>query len=330
MIIKNYQIDINLEVIKKYKALLLYGLNEGVKKEFKEKIKNQNQNAEVFTFFEDEILKNNQLYFESMFNNSLFIQKKIIFIHEATDKIYNIVSESLSEIDKNTKVYITANNLDRKSKLRKLFEESNDEGTIPLYEDNEKTLLNYIKKELNEFKGLTTEVTGLIISNSKLDRSLIQNEILKIKTLFNDKNIKKDLLEKLFNLQKESDFNEIRDSAITGEKIKLNKLLSSSNLNKEELFFFLNSLIFKFKKMKDLLSNKDKNIESILDSAKPPIFWKEKPILKKQLNIWAKKNIDKIINNLNETEILAKKNSQIESTIIFNNLLVNICNEATS
>ena len=82
--------------------------------------------------------------------------------------------------------------------------------------------------------------------------------------------------------------------------------------------------------MKDLLSNKDKSIEGIVDNAKPPIFWKEKPILKKQLYIWSKKNIDKIINNLNEIEILTKKNSQIESTIIFNNLLVNICSEATS
>ena len=82
--------------------------------------------------------------------------------------------------------------------------------------------------------------------------------------------------------------------------------------------------------MKDLLSSKDKSIEEIINNAKPPIFWKEKPILKKQLYVWSKKNIDKIINSLNETEILTKKNSQIESSIIFNNLLVNICNEATS
>ncbi len=191
-------------------------------------------------------------------------------------------------------------------------------------------MLNYIKKELDEFKGLTNEICNLIISNSKLDRRLVQNEITKIKTFFNDKIIKKEPLQSLLNLEKESNFDEINNSAVMGEKTKLNKLLSSNNLNKEDLFFFLNSLIFKFKKMKDLLNSKDKNIEGIIDNAKPPIFWKEKPILKKQLYIWSKKNIDKIINDLNETEILAKKNSQIESSIIFNNLLVNICNEASS
>ena len=330
MIIKNYQLNTNSELPKKYKTLLLYGINEGLKKEFIEKIKQENKNTEIYNFFEEEILKDNHLFYEIIFNNSLFEERKIIFLHEATDKIFNIINECLNKLDQRIKLYIIANSLDKKSKLRKLFEESENEGIIPLYEDDGKTLLNYIKKELNGFKGLTNEVCNLIISNSKLDRRLIQNEIVKIKTLFNDKTIKNESLINLLNLKKESNFEEIRDSAITGEKIKLNKLLSSNNLNKDDLFFYLNSLIFKFKKMKDLLGSKEKNIDKIIDNAKPPIFWKEKPILKKQLNTWSKKNIDKVINILNEAEILTKKNSQIESTLIFNNLLVNICNEANS
>ena len=330
MIIKNYQFNINIEVTKKYKALLLYGVNEGVKKEFIEKIKEENKKAEIYTFFEEEILKNNQLFFENIFNNSLFEENKIIILHTTTDKIFNFVDECLNKLDQHVKLYIIANNLDKKSKLRKLFEDSKNVGIIPLYEDDEKTLLNYIKKELDEFKGLTNDVCNLIISNSKLDRRLVQNEITKIKTFFYDKIIKKEPLQNLLNLKKESDFDEIRDSAITGERVKLNKLLSSSKLNKEDLFFFLNSLIFKLNKIKDLLSNKEKSIESIIDNAKPPIFWKEKPILKKQLYIWSKKDIDKITNTLNETQILAKKNSQIDISTILNNLLVNICKEASS
>ena len=330
MIIKNYQFNVNLEIINKHQALLLYGINEGIKKEFIEKVKEQNKQAEIHSFFEEEILKNNQLFFEKISNNSLFAEKTIIFIHQASDKIFNEIEQCLIKLDQNTKIYIISNILEKKSKLRKLFEISKNEGIVPLYEDDEKTLLNYLKKELDGFKNLTTEVCNLIISNSRLDRRLIQNEIIKIKTFFKDKIIKKEILESLLNLKKESDFDEIRDCAIMGEKTKLNKLLSSNNLTKEDFFFYLNSLIFKFKKIKDLLNSEEQNIDTIIDNAKPPIFWKEKPILKKQLNIWSKKNIDKIINDLNKTEILAKKNSQIESSIIFNNLLVNICNEASS
>ena len=289
MIIKNYQLNTNSELSKRYKTLLLYGVNEGLKKEFIKKIKHENKNTEIYNYFEEEILKNNNLFYENIFNNSLFDERKIIFLHEATDKIFNIINECLIKLDQSIKLYIIANNLDKTSKLRKLFEDSKNDGIIPLYEDNEKTLLSYIKKELDGFKGLTNEICNLIISNSKLDRGLIQNEITKIKTFFNDKIIKKETLESLLNLKKESNFDEIRDSAIIGEKTKLNKLLSSNNLNKEDLFFFLNSLLFKCKKMKDLLDRTDKSIESIIDNAKPPIFWKEKPILKKQLYIWSKK-----------------------------------------
>ena len=157
MIIKNYQFDINTEITKKYKALLLYGVNEGVKKEFIEKIKQENKKAEIYTFFEEEILKNNQHFFENIFNNSLFEENKIIILHAATDKIFNIVDECLNKLDQHIKLYIITNNLDKKSKLRKLFEDSKTDGIIPLYEDDEKTLLSYIKKELDEFIKQSSE-----------------------------------------------------------------------------------------------------------------------------------------------------------------------------
>ena len=146
MIIKNYQFNINIEITKKYNSLLLYGVNEGVKKEFIEKIKEENKKVEIYTFFEEEILKNNQLFLENIFNTSLFNENKIIILYEATDKIFNIIAGCLNKLDQNVKLYIIANNLDKKSKLRKLFEDSKNDGIIPLYEDDEKTLLNYLKK----------------------------------------------------------------------------------------------------------------------------------------------------------------------------------------
>ena len=69
MIIKNYQFNINLEIIKKYRAVLLYGANEGVKIDFVEKVKDQNKQSEIYSFFEEEILKNNQFFFEIYLTN---------------------------------------------------------------------------------------------------------------------------------------------------------------------------------------------------------------------------------------------------------------------
>ena len=53
------------------------------------------------------------------------------------------------------------------------------------------------------------------------------------------------------------------------------------------------------------------SLDSLLNASKPPIFWKEKPMVKKQLAIWNLNDLKKIIPEINDTEILCKKNPQI-------------------
>ena len=82
MILKSYIVEQNIEILKNYRATLVYGENNGIKDDIKESIKNQNADSEIITFFENDILRNNLLY-ENIANQSLFSQRKIIFIHEA-------------------------------------------------------------------------------------------------------------------------------------------------------------------------------------------------------------------------------------------------------
>ena len=52
----------------------------------------------------------------------------------------------------------------------------------------------------------------------------------------------------------------------------------------------------------------NKDIELTISSAKPPIFWKEKDIIKQQLYIWKPKNIKNLIYQISQIELLIKKN----------------------
>ena len=61
---------------------------------------------------------------------------------------------------------------------------------------------------------------------------------------------------------------------------------------------------------------KNKNIELTISSAKPPIFWKDKEIVKKQIYNWNAENIKKLIYKLNELEHLIKKNINSSINII--------------
>ena len=183
MILKSYIVEQDVEILKNYKATLIYGENNGIKNDVKQKIKDNNDGAEILNFFEADILKNNLLY-DNVSNQSLFSEKKIIFIQEASDKVFDQIEESIEKENNDIKIYIFADILEKKSKLRNLFEKDSQLAIFPCYEDNERTLITYINKEMQDFKGLTGEIINLIIYNSNLDRRVIKNEINKIKNFF--------------------------------------------------------------------------------------------------------------------------------------------------
>ena len=59
------------------------------------------------------------------------------------------------------------------------------------------------------------------------------------------------------------------------------------------------------------------NLDKTINSYKPAIFWKEKEIVKKQVKIWTKNDVIKLIDEICEIEILIKKNSTSSLNIIY-------------
>ena len=90
MIFKSYTLEQNIQLAGSQKILLFYGENQGLKKEFKEKLKIQNKNQEVLNLFQGEIIQNKNILINEINNKSLFNEKKIIFINEVNDKILNL------------------------------------------------------------------------------------------------------------------------------------------------------------------------------------------------------------------------------------------------
>ena len=57
-----------------------------------------------------------------------------------------------------------------------------------------------------------------------------------------------------------------------------------------------------------IIGNNKNNSEEILSTIKPPIFWKDKPIIMQQLKKWDKEKVKKTLLEIGEAEILMKKN----------------------
>ena len=120
MIIKYFELD---KISKqKFNYFLFYGENQGLKSEL---IKNNFENnfkEKIHRYDEKEILNNKESFFNTLITKSFFEDKKLIIIERATDKIKEIIEESIEKKNDDIIIILNSNTLEKKSKLRALFE----------------------------------------------------------------------------------------------------------------------------------------------------------------------------------------------------------------
>ena len=329
MIYKSYIVEQNVKLLKNF-STLFYGENLGLKKELIDKIKSINQEAEFFTYNQDELVKDKELIIKQIVNISLFEKNKIFIINQVNDKLFEITKELLELIDAQ-KLYLLADVLDKKSKLRNLFEKSKDLNVVPCYEDNEISIRNIINSRLKGFNGLTPKNVNIILDNSILNRVKLNNELDKIILFFQNKNIETDKLEILLNNKINESFNALKDEALMGNKKKTNKLLSETILEEERNIFYLNIINQRLNKLKEIRNiSKNKDLAATIDELRPQIFWKDKPMFLGQARKWDQEKIQRFLEKTYQIEKKMKSNSIIDKSIIMKNLLVDICVTANS
>ncbi len=318
MIIKSYELNrINL---KKNNIYLLYGENEGLKNKvindtFKEFLKN------TYRYDEKEILNNKENFFNNILSKSFFETKKIIIILRSSDKIVNIIEEILEKITEDTKIILLATILEKKSKLRLLFEKNKNIVCIPFYADNNQTLsslANYCFKEKKI--PISQETINLLVARSRGDRLNLYNEITKIENFTrNKKKININDILKLTNLAENYSATELVDSCLAKNSTKTINILNENNYNTEDCILIIKTLLAKAKRLYKLQNQtkENKNIDQVITSFKPPIFWKDKEIVREQIKNWTLKKVENLIYKINEIELLIKKNSANSINILF-------------
>ena len=330
MIFKSYLVENNKKFLLEKKSLLFYGENLGLKKHFQTIIKILNPGSGLLKFTQDEVIKNINTLNNEINNLSLFENKKIIFIDNCNDKIYPYLENSLNN-KLNVQLIIFSDTLDKKSKLRKYYETSKVYGIVPCYPDNEISLKKLILERLSGYQGLSPENVNLILESSGLDRIKLENELSKITTYFDGKIIMNDQLIKLLNIVENENFNLLRDEALIGNKIKINKLLSDTSLLTEKNIFYLAVINQRLSKLSEILNiSKTSKIEEAINLVRPPVFWKDKQIFIAQAKKWTIDKINKILKKTYKIEILAKSNSDINIKTLIKKLLIDICNTANS
>ena len=327
MIIKSYLLERNISEIEECFATLIYGENIGFKDDIKYQIKEKYKKVDKIYLNQDDILKNSKVLTEQIENTSLFSKNKIIFINQVSEKIRKILMDVLETPRNDLKIFIFADTLEKKSILRSFFEKSRVLKIVPCYQDNERTLAEYLRKKFVGYTGLTQEIINLLIKNSGLDRKTLSNEIEKIKSLFLDKKIKSEKIISLINNPYNLDFDNLRDACFSAEKDKLNDNLGNVALQNEDAYFYLNSLNYRVEKLIALSEqcNEYKSVDMAIEKIRPPIFWKDKPTFSKQLKKWNISKLNQAKKHINTTEILIKTKLHGCGDVLIKNLLVKLC-----
>ena len=310
MIIKSFELK-KLDKID-YNLILLYGENEG----FKQKIINdffiKSFEGEIQKYEEEEVFINYNEFISNLLNKSFFSDKKLLIFSRTSEKILKFIEEIILKDIKDLTIIINSKTLEKKSKLRTFFEKDENCVCIPFYEDDERTLHQISSKFYSEHKiSLSREMINLIIERCRGDRQNLFNEIEKISSLLlSKKKITTEDVIKLTNLAENYSISELADNCLAKNTNKVNKILNENKFSSDECILILRTLLFKTKRLLELSRKniQNKNVEQTISSSRPPIFWKDKQIVKNQVLKWNLRDSENLICKIYETELNIKKN----------------------
>ena len=331
MIIKSNdtrKIDLN-----KNQYILFYGVNEGAKADEISSLVLKNKDKTIARYEEKEILENNQNIYDDILSKSLFDNQKIIIINRASDKIFKFISELSEKNISDISFIINASALEKKSKLRSFFEKTKELICVPFYQDTPSSLSILTQNFLKEKKiNISQENINLIINRCNGDRGILKGELNKIEFFCkNKKNISTLDLIKLTNLIENYSISELVDNCLAKNKKKTMYILNENKFSSEDCITIIRTFLYKLKRIL-ILSNDyliNKNLDKTILSAKPPIFWKDKDIVKQQINKWNPKQIKDLIYEINEIELSIKKNLN-NSINLTTNLIINQVSSKTN
>ena len=306
---------------------LFYGNNEGLKEETIKNLFEKDYLDKTHRYEEKEILDNISDFFNTILTKSFFGNEKLIIINRATDKIREVIEKLIDKNIEDVQFILSSKNLEKKSVLRKLFESKKTIICVPFYEGNNQTL-NYIISRFFRSKkiSISQQLINILIERSRGDRKNLNNELAKIESFsLSKKDINLQKIIKLTNLADNYSASELIDHSLAKNTRKTVSILNENNYSNEDNTIIIRTLLSRLKrlvKIHELLDEKN-TIDQAITSFKPPIFWKDKPLVNQQIRSWAKNDLKNLIYESNEIELLIKKNSGMAKNILLDFIINN-------
>jgi DNA polymerase-3 subunit delta len=312
--------ELNKLKLENYTFYLFYGDNEGLKEETIRNFFEKKYQNKIHRYEEKEILDNINDFYNTILTKSFFDNEKLIIISRVSDKVRAIIEELIEKKPDDIRFILNSKNLEKKSNLRKLFEKEKSIICIPFYEDNNQTLNSIVSEFFRNKKiPISQQLINILIERCRGDRKNLNNELQKIEGFsLNKKSITSQEIIKLTNLADNYSASELIDHSLAKNTRKTVTILNENNYSDEDNIIIIRTLLTKLKRLVKIyeLVDEKNNIDQAVASFKPPIFWKDKPLVTQQMLSWKKNQLENLIYESNEIELLIKKNSSVAKNIL--------------
>ena len=315
---KPYQVSSLVPQIQNgFKGALIFGPDFGVVQEISEKIASFivpdiSDSFCVIKLTPQKIKEISSILLDEGNAGGLFGGRKVLWLKNADNTVTDAVENYLDHIQNNTFLLISADNLTKNSSLRVFCESRSDVLSVACYADTERDIAEYIRETLS---GYGIQVSGsampLLVERLGENRIATKKELEKLITYLGDKKTvdETDVLNIVTDTQNSS-VDLFCSAVATGNQKVAEREYHLMLSNGENPVSIIRILCLYFNRLLDAVETaRSQGAEAGLKKIMKPAQFRMEASFKKQLSIWKKSFILKVLDLLMDTERQAKSTS---------------------
>ncbi len=319
MIIKAHQLEKLISESVQPPNILIYGPNEGLVREYVERITHTYLNKddyEKINLSGKDLDNDPQALNDITRTVSMFFNNKVIIADSIKDKHLNIIEENIINAPQQVFLILLDGNLNKSSKIRKLFESNEKCLSLACYEDDRRSIIKNIDEFIIRNKlEVDPDIKNYLLQTLSNDRQVSKRELEKIELFYNNspKVVNIEEIKSLLNDSSSKDLNKMNENVMYGNTAKSSKIVNKLLSEGTSPVSLLRSLANYLKRIQltKIEMKKGNNFDNSIKSLKPPLFWKDKDSFQKHCFKWPLRSIEKSLYKILETEVLCKLNSKL-------------------
>lgn len=238
--------------------------------------------------------------------------RRLIKIRDASAVFPKDLGDAITSSKSDTFTIFLAGELAPSAALRKFFEKEKTVVALPCYKDDSRSIRSVIESTLRtQHFRWDADAMAYLANSFSGDRLVVLSEIEKLIVYMGDeKHIRLSDAQACIDNSAEASLdnlcNAVADQNPASIEQSLNKALLEGIAPVTIIRAILRYLL-RLQSIKGQATHTGTNEEQVISSLKPPVFFKQIPLLKRHLGLWNERTLSKVLAGLVELEIECKK-----------------------